>query len=279
MALLPLLLLPVLLLVAAADAFPASCLNATCGGHAIHYPFWLNDATSDCGYPGLGLVCENNDTLILPVKLHRYRVGRIDYPTHTLVVSDDDVADESEFGCPRLHVNLTIDYASYWLQLTQFDSNVTFLYGCNKNLSSSSVVELRGCPESSTGKTSFMLLDDVATGTEAYECEAVVVATVLEEHKKELGGGGSSPPAPENASLFGGPGGVVWAGFELKYSAHSQQCDRCERSGGWCGYRHNQTNGGDMMFTCFCNSGPTSHRCDFSGQFSGLELRGLVRLP
>nr|CAB3473946.1 unnamed protein product [Digitaria exilis] len=94
----------------AAEGLPPSCSEViTCGGQVVQYPFWLNDSTSDCGYPGLGLVCENNDTLILPVELHRYRVGHIDYPTHTLVVSDADVVEsEIDYGCPRLHVSLTL---------------------------------------------------------------------------------------------------------------------------------------------------------------------------
>ncbi|CAO2171074.1 unnamed protein product [Urochloa humidicola] len=66
---------------------------------------------------------------------------------------------------------------------------------------------------------------------------------------------------PANGSSGAGVGDVVRAGFELMYNAHSQQCGGCERSGGWCGYQHNQTNAGKMKFTCFCDNGPAAERC------------------
>ncbi|RLN22363.1 hypothetical protein C2845_PM07G19400 [Panicum miliaceum] len=260
------LLLPVLLhallllLLAVADALPPSCSESevvTCAGLVVRYPFRLDSSASHCGYPGLDLVCEDNATLILPVKSHRYRVFRIDYTAHTVVVSDAD-ADEYAVGCPRLRVNLTIDTASSWLQLTQSDSNVTFFYNCKKNISWSSAVELIGCRQD--GKTSYALPDGWITGAEAYEyeCEEVVVAPVLGAHKKVIAGAPGSPPPG-----IGSFAELLQGGFELNYDTHSQLCDGCERSGGWCGYRHNQTNGG-MNFTCFCDGGPATARCDFS---------------
>ncbi|KAL6614705.1 hypothetical protein ACP70R_036975 [Stipagrostis hirtigluma subsp. patula] len=258
------LLLPVLLLLAAADAFPASCTNVTCGGHAIRYPFWLNSSASDCcGYPGLGLACEDdNATLILPVQSHRYRVVGIDYATHTVSVSDADV-DEHAAGCPRLRLNLTIDTTSSWLRLAPSDSNITFLYDCKKSISSSSssAVELSGCRDHDDGRRSYVLPDGGITGAEAheYECDEVVVAPVLGVHKEGMV---PAPGAAQPPLMNGSFGGVVSAGFELMYNAHSEQCNRCERSGGWCGYRRNETRGGMLGFTCFCDGGPTSsERC------------------
>jgi hypothetical protein len=116
-------LLPALLLLAVADALPPSCSNVTCGDHVVQYPFSLHE--SDCGYPGLDLICEKNTTLILPVKSHRYRVAHIDYQAHTVAVSDADV-DGAEYStiCPvptaphephhRLHKLLA---AARWFRL------------------------------------------------------------------------------------------------------------------------------------------------------------------
>ncbi|CAL4955081.1 unnamed protein product [Urochloa decumbens] len=249
-----LLLLPALVLVAVADALPSSCSNVTCGGQVVQYPFSLLNK-SDCGYPGLGLVCEDNATLILPVQAHRYRVVSIDYQAHTVAVSDADV-DEYAIGCPRLHMNLTIDTTSYWLQLTPSDSNVTFLYNCDKNVSLSTAVELSWCQ--GDGGKRWYVLPDGGTGAEAYEyeCEEVVVAPVLTVHKEGIVGGPGAPASP-NGSI----GEVVRAGFQLMYNAHSRQCDGCERSGGWCGYRHNQTGAGGMKFSCFCDNGPKADHC------------------
>ncbi|PVH38204.1 hypothetical protein PAHAL_5G198400 [Panicum hallii] len=257
--LLHLLLPALLLLLAVADALPPSCSEVvTCAGLVVQYPFRLDSSASRCGYPGLDLVCERNATLILPVKSHRYRVFSINYTAHTVVVSDAAVVDEyAVVGCPRLRVNLTIDYASSWLQLTQSDSNVTFFYNCKKNISRSSAVELTGCRQD--GKRSYALPDGWITGAEAYEyeCEEVVVAPVFDVHKKAIAGAPGPPPG--NGSF--GFRELLQGGFELNYDTHSQLCDGCERSGGWCGYRHNQTNGG-MNFTCFCDGGPATARCE-----------------
>jgi hypothetical protein len=135
-----LLLLPVVqLLLAVADAVPDSCAKATCAGHEIHYPFRLDSSSmpDDCVYPvpGIGLICQDNSTLILPLESHRYTVLRINYKAHTILVSDADIGIGDEYaaaGCPRLHVNLTID--AFWLRLAPSDSNITFLYSCKRNV-------------------------------------------------------------------------------------------------------------------------------------------------
>ncbi|CAL4948038.1 unnamed protein product [Urochloa decumbens] len=252
-------LLPALLLLAVANALPPSCSNVTCGKHVVQYPFsLLNVERVRLRLPRARpcLVCEDNTTLILPVKSHRYRVLSIDYHAHTVIVSDADI-DEYAVGCPRLRMNLTIDATSSWLQLTPSDSNITFLYNCKRNVSLSSAVELSGC-QGNGGRRSYVLADGGNTAVEAYEfeCEEAVVAPVLTVHKERLVG---VPGA--QAAANGSIGEVVRAGFQLMYNTHSQQCDGCERSGGWCGYRHNQTNGGEMELTCFCDNGPAAYRC------------------
>jgi hypothetical protein len=247
----PLFLLPVLLLLfATAHGYPSICSNnATCGDLTIAYPFWLNSSTpSSCGYSGLGLACEGNTTLILlDQSHHRYRVSHIDYDTHTVSLVGDAEAFNTT-SCPLLHFNLTIDTSSP-LQLTSSDSNITFFYNCTKNASWPSAVELNGCPDYS--KSSYVFTGDGYTGeAHEYGCEAAVVAPVLDVHKEAMA---EMPLERKYAD-------VLMGGFELNYSPHSEQCGICERSGGWCGYQHNQTNG-SLGFTCFCNGGPTTDHC------------------
>jgi hypothetical protein len=140
------LLLPaVFLLFATADAYTASCSNATCGGQAITYPFWLANSGPNCGYPGLDISCDEN-TPILDVQFHQYRVLRIDYANHTVFLADVDALNTS---CPQLSFNLSPDPNS-WLQLTPSNSNLTFLYSCKANVSRPSAVRLDGCPGPNT---------------------------------------------------------------------------------------------------------------------------------
>ncbi|XP_044341050.1 uncharacterized protein [Triticum aestivum] len=246
-----LLLLAVLLLFAAANGYPPTCGNATCGGLTIAYPFWLNSSSaSNCGYRGLGLACEGNTTLILPAQSHhRYRVSGIDYDTHSVFLVDDVEAEAlNTASCPHLHFNFTIDAGSA-LQLTQSDSNITFFYNCKRNASWPSAVELTGCPDYNGSSYAFAG-DGYTDEASEYGCEAAVVAPVLDAHKKAMM---EAPPAARYVEVLKG-------GFELNYSPHSEQCGACERSGGWCGYRHNQTHGG-VGFACFCDGGPTADQC------------------
>ncbi|KAL5229360.1 hypothetical protein ABZP36_017625 [Zizania latifolia] len=275
--LLLLLFFPALLvfLFAAADAYPAACRNATCGGRTVAYPFWLNNSYSphDCGYPGLGLVCENT-TLILPFQTHKYRVLDIDYVAKTISLADADVegSNTNSSSCPRLHANLTID-TNAWLDLMAADTNITFLYNCKIKASWASAVVLTGCQaDPGYNWTSYVLSDGaVAFGkAQEYQCELVVVAPVLDLRKKSM----VAPPhgsTPANASSFRE---VLSAGFKLSYSAHSQKCGHCERSGGWCGYRHNETHT-TMDFTCFCEEGPTKSHCG-SGSKKKTIIAGVV---
>uniref|UniRef100_J3L327 Wall-associated receptor kinase galacturonan-binding domain-containing protein n=1 Tax=Oryza brachyantha TaxID=4533 RepID=J3L327_ORYBR len=256
----PLLFLPlVLVFFAAADASLTACRNATCGAMAVVYPFWLFNSNSpasalDCGYPGLGLRCVNN-TLILPFRTHKYRVLAIEYSTHTISITDADMEYSStNSSCPHLHANLTIDDRS-WLQLASSVSNITFLYNCKSNVSWASAWKLSGCAAGS-GNSSYVLLDGGVTGEAyGYECETVVMAPVLDAHKKTMAGVFGRLP-PENRSF----GEVLSAGFQLTYSAHSDKCSKCERTKGWCGYRHNETST-TMDFTCFCEEGSTKSHC------------------
>uniref|UniRef100_A0A804QVB7 non-specific serine/threonine protein kinase n=1 Tax=Zea mays TaxID=4577 RepID=A0A804QVB7_MAIZE len=263
--LLLLLLFPVqlqlLLLLAVADAVPGLCARATCAGHVIQYPFWLNSSAPDCGHRhGIGLVCEGNSTLTLPYMSHRYVVSSIDYKTRTVLVSDADIGDEYDAaGCPRVRVNLTIDTA--WLRPAASDANITFLYDCKKSITLPSAVELSGChwqqqqQQQDYCRRSYVLPDGGITGAEAhqYGCEDVVVAPVLDAHRREILG---APPA--NGSLRR----VLQGGFELNYDTHSELCDRCGASGGWCGYRRDEAPaagaGGGLTFACFCDGGPTT---------------------
>jgi hypothetical protein len=202
----PLFILPVLLLFATAHGYPPTCSNATCGDLTIAYPFWLNSSSSSsCGYPGLGLACEDNNTLILLAQSHDpYRVLSIDYAVHEILLADGDAFNWT--GCPLLH-NLTIDTGSP-LQLTPSDSNITFFYNCKKNASWPSAVELNGYAE--YNKRSYVFTGDGYTGDEAYEygCEASVVAPVVDVHKEGMW---------ERSYAD-----VLMGGFELNYSPHTE---------------------------------------------------------
>ncbi|XP_051225508.1 LEAF RUST 10 DISEASE-RESISTANCEUS RECEPTOR-LIKE PROTEIN KINASE-like 2.1 isoform X3 [Lolium perenne] len=241
-----LLLEALFLLFTAADAYAASCSNATCGGQTITYPFWLATGPN-CGYPGLGISCQENAP-ILDVQFHQYRVLHIDYANHTVSLADVDAWNTT---CPRLSFNLSRDPKS-WLQLTPSNSNLTFLYSCKANVSRPSAVRLHGCPGQNT--LWYVLPDDVATAKSlGYACDEAVTMPVLSSHR--LG----------NQSLFE----VLSQGFEMRYDAKSEQCVACEQSGGRCSYGRTEEHSG-TEFTCFCDDGANERQC---GDIRSLRLK------
>ncbi|KAL5226648.1 hypothetical protein ABZP36_014913 [Zizania latifolia] len=247
---------PLLLLLffATADAYSDTCSGSTCGGTTISYPFWDAYSGSSCGYPGLGLLCEGNATLPIDIRFPQYRVVRIDYDNHSILLRDV-ATDGGSAACPRLRYNLASADPRSWLQLAPSTSNVTFLYNCTSgNASWRSAVRLSGCPsESGRNMSSYLLLDGDGLSGDVYGCEDVVVAPVADESKKAM----------VRASAAGsGILGVMaeFAGFQMRYSVNSEQCDLCEQSGGWCLYGRVEEHG-EPDFTCFCDDGANEHRC------------------
>ncbi|KAF7037368.1 hypothetical protein CFC21_047756 [Triticum aestivum] len=236
-----LLLLLVLLPFATADAHAAAfCSNATCGGQSIAYPFWLANSGPNCGYPGLGVSC-NENTPILDVQFHQYRVLRIDYANRAVSLADVDAWNTT---CPRLSFSLSVDPRSS-LQLTPSNSNLTLLYNCKAGVSRPSAVKLDGCPEQSMA---WYVLpdDDGATGdARAYGCEEAVTTPVL-----------MSPRRPANPSLREALSG----GFQMRYDDRSERCGACEQSGGRCRYGRIEEHGG-TGFACVCDDGANKLRC------------------
>uniref|UniRef100_A0ACD5VTV8 Uncharacterized protein n=1 Tax=Avena sativa TaxID=4498 RepID=A0ACD5VTV8_AVESA len=244
------LLLPaVLVLFVTADAYAASCSNATCGGETIAYPFWLANSGPNCGYPGLGISCKE-DTPILDHQFHQYRVLRIDYADHTVSLADVDAWNTT---CPRFTFNLSPDPNS-WLQLTASNSNLTLLYNCKGDVSRPSAVRLDGCPGQNT--TWYVLPDDRVTGKAyGYGCEEAVTTPVhLSLHRQ------ANPSIRE----------VLSDGFEMRYDAKSEQCGACEQSGGRCRYGRIEEHGG-TEFACFCDDGANGRQT--CGDAGSLRLK------
>ncbi|XP_051221590.1 LEAF RUST 10 DISEASE-RESISTANCEUS RECEPTOR-LIKE PROTEIN KINASE-like 2.7 [Lolium perenne] len=232
------LLLPaIVLLFAAAEAYTASCSNATCGGQTITYPFWLTNSGPSCGYlPG-----QHPDPRP-PVPPVQVSVQRFDYTNRTVALADGDAWNTT---CPRLTFNLSPDPNS-WLQLTRSNSNLTVLYNCKAKLPRSSAVKLDGCQDQSN--IWYVLPDDGVTGKAyGHGCEKAVTTPVLLSSLHRLAA---------NPSI----GEVLSAGFEMRYDAKSEQCGACERSGGRCRYGRIEEHGG-TGFACVCDDGANERHC------------------
>ncbi|EMS48972.1 hypothetical protein TRIUR3_06250 [Triticum urartu] len=121
-------LLLLLLLVAVAashgdssdDTYDSSmCLNepSTCGGVNIRYPFYLAGKTNDlkgnnnsyCGYPGLGILCDDNKPILQLNGTANYTVKCIDGALATVSLADPNVDDDLN-PCPRPRIGRNVTF-------------------------------------------------------------------------------------------------------------------------------------------------------------------------
>ncbi|XP_038981737.1 LEAF RUST 10 DISEASE-RESISTANCE LOCUS RECEPTOR-LIKE PROTEIN KINASE-like 2.1 [Phoenix dactylifera] len=249
------------------------CPNLTCGKQVIAYPFWVaqnlsTNPSTYCGYPGFVLICQD-DTPILSLGFNNYTVTDIDYHNQTISLADTDVLAAGT--CPRPRHNLTLmdpfflnytsldtsatlmnpfflNYTSY-LNYTSLDTNLTFFLDCSDGPPDHRITCLSG----SSGNSSYIFTDDDLSVINEYDlvrqCQDIVVAPVLSQ---EANGGNLS-------ALSSDFGGVLKKGFQLGWSNEiSEKCDRCELSGGRCGYRTTNTS---LSLACFCSNVVTDGHC------------------
>ncbi|CAL9050978.1 unnamed protein product [Musa banksii] len=253
----PLLFLVLLFSIAAvsfASDYACQELSTSCGNVTdITYPFWLANDTAElvtpCGYPDFMVICRDN-TPILSLATDNYTVIHIDHDRSIISLADADIVGNA-VACPRVRHNLTFPPDSS-LAYAPSDANLTFYFNCNVNLTE----YMSPC----LGKKSFVLTDDMIENNSfvPHNCEAVIVAPVLQEHLKSY-----------QYELAYGFREALHEGFELNWSASTNDpCSHCEQSDGRCGL--DETSRSTSVFACFCSDGRTaSYNC--SGTFTYLR--------
>ncbi|KAG1347092.1 LEAF RUST 10 DISEASE-RESISTANCE LOCUS RECEPTOR-LIKE PROTEIN KINASE-like 1.2 [Cocos nucifera] len=244
------------------------CPNSTCGTHSFAYPLSIarNEFTipsTFCGYPRLILICQD-DTPILPLGSYKYRVTNIHYHNQTISLADTDL--HAAGTCPRPHHNLTLmmdtvflsntsfrfylndtPYQSY-LNYTSSDTNLTFFLNCSDGPPERRIT----CyPGSGDKEYSYVFTErDVSYMERVQECQDIVVVPVLDQ---DVNWGNLSALSSDFGSLLN-------RGFQLGWSNDTDEtCDRCELSGGRCGYQFTKTS---LEFTCFCSNRRADQHCD-----------------
>ncbi|KAJ3670667.1 hypothetical protein LUZ60_008093 [Juncus effusus] len=258
MSLFPILSLLLLrLLFTSSESYP-SCLKSPskCGNNiTIKYPFILyNPETHDshggqspsvssyCGYPGLSISCEdNNTTAILHLKSDNYTVLSIDYNTSTLTLADTDILNTDD-SCPRVNRNVSFDPYD-WINLTNLDTNLIFFYNCSNQFRPTYGSQLQPC----LGENSYVI--QAIEPSEYYHlsdfCQEMVVAPILNDSDN-----------PYNWS--NGLGAPLKKGFQLHWDNGSGNCSKCEANRGQCGY--NLTSDSHFVEACWCEGGKCSGR-------------------
>lgn len=211
------------------------CLNQTCGSLSISYPFYLSEETKDlngnansyCGYPGLGIFCEDDKPILQLDGAANYTVKNIAGANATVSLTDPEVDDGSPCPRPRINRNITLQQGPL---LYLSDSTVHFLVffiGCtfNSTFYRPSNIYPIGCQsfdDGPGGGLSFVLPDDaVPPGNWVHACNQVIELPV---HK--YGAINHTEPGWRNS----GYANLLRQEFQLGWneSGKPQACIQCE---------------------------------------------------
>ncbi|KAI3780267.1 hypothetical protein L2E82_10240 [Cichorium intybus] len=252
---LPLLLFPFFFFISMAaeynDTNYPSCFTYNCANINISYPFWRIDSetpTLYCGYEGFGINCSKNgeeDTPIAYLGGDSYYVPNISYESERIVLVDYDVSAVVPVDdCPRVRHNIDLGDLpfNFWGQ----DVNLSCHFNCTRVPAFSREIP---CLSTPTNKSYVHSLNEEPPNfnwTE-YSCDEAVVTTAMEVF--------SSTRAVEMEFRR-----ALMQRFELKWG-RTEDCEKCEDSGGRCGYNKITTE-----VVCFCTGGKTTMgHCNGSG--------------
>ncbi|CAO2183206.1 unnamed protein product [Urochloa humidicola] len=240
-----------------------------CGNVSISYPFYLSDAikkTTDyksyysCGYTDLEITCQGGEgpsgTPVVHLGGYSYIVLGISYDSAsgTIILADSDVL-LGHPRCPKPDHSVTFDYE--WLQYnTSSYDNLTFFYNCYKSGDSMPPgfdmekykyqINCSGFPDPLVGPASFVFTDEELGTARDYElashCDKNVTVPVQRDVAMKY---------EPYLLATGGYGRVLEMGFELEWNrVTTDQCYRCEGSGGRCSYDQSKA-----FLGCLCSGG------------------------
>ncbi|XP_073003279.1 LEAF RUST 10 DISEASE-RESISTANCEUS RECEPTOR-LIKE PROTEIN KINASE-like 1.2 isoform X2 [Typha latifolia] len=238
-------------------SIPASPVNSTscapyrCGNVSISYPFYLSEAPTIppqyCGFPGMGVFCDNGRTPILLTQSGNYTITNIDYGNRTVFLADTDVYNARNSSCLRVQHNLTF-FSNSWLEYTPSDAYLAFFFNCSPTILNAEPI---GCLSGNQCKAFVFPTNasELEYGPDwAHTCLEIVVAPVLDKDPITV------------SNLMNGYGELLKSGFQLTWPEQgSDDCKSCEQSGGRCGF--NQTSTTYWVPSCFCSDGLHPHVC------------------
>ncbi|KAI3780322.1 hypothetical protein L2E82_10299 [Cichorium intybus] len=222
--------------------FPG-CFSYRCANINISYPFWRMDSetpTQYCGYEGFGINCSNNGEEDVPIAYlgdDSYYVHNISYNPKWIALVDYDVSPVvPSVRCPRVRHN--IDLGDLPFNFLGQNVNLSFHFNCTGVPSFAHEIRCLSTPTNKSFVHSLYEEPPNVNWTE-YSCLEEVETTVFDVF-------GST------TTLENGFPGALSKGFELRWG-RTEDCEKCEDSGGRCGYNRNTTE-----HMCFCSGGKTT---------------------
>ncbi|KAL5726528.1 non-specific serine/threonine protein kinase [Ranunculus cassubicifolius] len=199
----------------------------------ISYPFWGKDRPEFCGHPGFQLNCQD-DIVDMRIGSQIYHVLNITDGVHTLQIAPINDACPS----PPRNISLPSDLFNY---SSPINRNLVLAYGCQPYPDVMTAHPVY-CPINKNIAGNYY---SVASPTPDYSmCEFIVVEPILEKLVQNL------------TNMRSTVEDVLKQGFEVRYDGNASFCDRCENSGGQCGYNFTT-----IQPTCFCYNGEYPETC------------------
>ncbi|KAM0001971.1 putative protein kinase RLK-Pelle-WAK-LRK10L-1 family [Helianthus debilis subsp. tardiflorus] len=256
-------LLAITMVLATIISFPvARCQDASpydiCGQSVqcgdidkIEYPFWLSGRPQHCGHPDFQLSCRSDVPMLrLGPEPVDYRVLKTDSSTHTVTVARNDLWSNI---CPQPLYNTT--YNTTLFNGDNFgQEDVSLYYGCQGLLGVSPLAaSFRfSCDVNDTQSDSYfyrtsLIYTDTTISSFLVQCNSHITVPVDQSWANRI------LTATESELKQ-----ALQDGFNLRWTAYNDECDRCDRSGGRCG--SNLTS--PYQFVCYCASGNFSATCN-----------------
>ncbi|KAK4284166.1 hypothetical protein QN277_001035 [Acacia crassicarpa] len=182
----------------------------------VGFPFWGKGRPQRCGYPELFLNCSGNSTFIT-IQGVRYLVLDAKPDKQVMKIVRFDYMDDL---CPDQFINPILDP-----QVFEYEPELNYLtlaYGCSSGIPFVKVGQFFCSKDGLDDESGFALLDKNPVLSKL--CNASIVVPI------------EVPLSPVDIVDLGKIQGAIRNGFEVKWITGTDECDKCRKSGGVCGY-------------------------------------------
>ena len=214
----------------------------------IRYPFWVDGQQPEyCGHPFFKLYCLEGEHAIIEFKSQKYEVLRIDYGSQILKIVTMDALQEPDIVCPQspLMDGNPFNYTSN-VKMVAF----TLTYDCSSSLIGDHPESYNfSCTVADKVHQAYLTTNISVAYELQSKCENSIITLDFPVLLGELEG-----------LVYGLLDGVVKevlrGGFEVRWRADDELCQKCNRSGGTCGYDISS-----KKSICFCRGKPHQTIC------------------
>jgi len=201
----------------------------------IGFPFWGGDRPKECGHPLLNINCRNK-TSYITINEVKYLVLEASPNLHVMRITREDYLQEGL--CSSKHFNTTLDTDLFVYGL---NNNLTLFYGCPPSITFPSPSGRFLCPSNGSSDEYVYTWFGSNIGSQALSCQESMVVLVTQ--------------SLIDVSDLTKVQSAIRDGFVVRWIAGIEDCEKCQKSGGFCGY-----NWTSKQTTCYCKDQSCSNQ-------------------